>query len=184
MNIYFAISTTDISSNLPLYNRIVDYLEKYGHKMLSSYGMQSIRGENLKENHSIDLEKEKSLMYSADLVIIESSTGSFNLGALFGHATSYKKHVLVLHKKEHKTIAIEDTVKSYHSSLARSMEYTPETLEIVLKRYFKEFTPDAPVKFNFIANKDIVAFIEEGAEREGKSKSEYLRDLITEEFLK
>lgn len=89
-----------------------------------------------------------------------------------------------MHKREHKVAAIEDIVKSYHSAIAQSILYTDNNLEKVLSEYLKSYKPEAPVKFNFIANKGIIRFIKDGAKKSDKSMSEYLRDIITKQFLR
>jgi hypothetical protein len=184
MKIYLAISTRNISKNLAMYKRIVELIEEEGNELIKNYSIRSILGENLKEDFSIDFDEEKSLMYSSDVIIFETSVPSFVLGALFGQSTSYKKPVLCFYRKNKYSKMMRDVIDSYNSSFTTTINYTRDNLEDALKEYLDKSGGLELTKFNFVANKRIVDFIEREAEEADKSKSEYLRNLIMKKILK
>lgn len=183
MKIYFAVSSQNFRKNLKTYQKIYEVLERHNVQFLNNYAIRLIKAKVRESNPIVDVKSEKVLMLQADLVLIEASTPSFGLGALFGLAAMHKKQILCIHNLASQN-EISDAIASYNSALVKSFEYTLSNLEVKLNRYFKENQPSALTKFNFIVNHEVMNFIEEGAVKSGKSKSEFLRDIISESFIK
>jgi dGTP triphosphohydrolase len=183
MKIYFATSTREFDLNKQSYESITSYLQTNGHTLIPNYTSKLLEGIIPKSTPEDLIQSERQHMQDAELVLIEASVPSFGLGALFGLAVTHKKHILCLYQENNNSIEVSDVVLAYNSALAKSISYSPETLTDELDQYFKTYTSNALIKFNFTANQEVLDFIEKGANKTGKSKSEFLRDLISEDYL-
>ena len=116
-------------------------------------------------------------------MVVELSTPSFGVGYQFGQALANRKHVLCLYPDSMYQNKISDIVKGHSSSLVTLKAYNKSSIQKVIRDYLAGLTLADLRKFNFIATDEIIDFIEDGAEKEGKSKSEFLRDRILTDLM-
>jgi len=183
MNIYFAASTAQLSEKKSIFQQILNVLERSKHKVLDSWIVERLQGKRSKLTANELLLKNSQLLQEADLVVVELSTPSFGVGYQFGQALANRKHVLCLYPDSMYQNKISDIVKGHSSSLVTLKAYNKSSIQKVIRDYLAGLTLADLRKFNFIATDEIIDFIEDGAEKEGKSKSEFLRDRILTDLM-
>ncbi|MFQ5492814.1 MAG: nucleoside 2-deoxyribosyltransferase [Candidatus Dojkabacteria bacterium] len=183
LKIYFAASTAHLDANKKRFDKILNEFKRAGHDVLESWIIERLEGKTNGLTPQELLLKNLSLLQDADLVVVELSQRSFGVGYQYGQALANRKRVLVLSPEDIEEEKISDIVKGSTSSLVTLLSYSDKNIDKVVRDYLAGLSMDDLRKFNFIATDDIVRFIEEGADREGKSKSEFLRDKIANELI-
>lgn len=182
MNIYFAASTANLDTNRTHFDSILKTFKDLNHEILDSWIVEALKDSVSELTPKELILKNAQLLQESDLVVIDLSTRSFGVGYQFGQALAHRKHVLCLYheKIEHK---VSDIIKGSTSSLVTIKTYKDNNINKVVRDYLAGLTMDDLRKFNFIATEEIVRYIEDGAETQGKSKSEFLRDLLLKEII-
>jgi len=183
MNVYFAASTNKLEKNKDNFKRIVAAFEQAGHVVLDSWVVETLNGVQQQLTSQELVLKNAQLVQESDLVVIDLSARSFGAGYIFGQALAHRRPVLCLHPDDVPEKQVSEIVKGSTSSLVTLKTYNSKTIDEIVRDYLAGVSLDNLRKFNFIATDEIMQFIDAGAEREGKSKSEFLRDLLYSSFL-
>lgn len=184
MYIYLAASTSKLEQNKKRLEKIISVFEKLGHTLAESWVVDKIKGKKNSYTPNELLLRNQQLVQECDLVVVEMSVPSFGVGYQFGQALAHRKHVLCLYPDDMPEQKLSDIVRGLNSSLLDLKLYNLKNLEKIIRNYVAGINMDDLRKFNFIATDEIIRFIEDGARKEGKSKSEFLRDKITNEIIK
>ncbi len=163
--------------------KIIRVFREQKHQILDSWTVEKLEGKKTELTANELLLKNSQLLQEADLVVVEISTPSFGVGYQFGQALANRKHVLCLYPDTMPADEVSDIIKGHSSSLVSVVAYNSNTIEKKIRDYLAGMTLADLRKFNFIATDEIIDFVEQGAKREGKSKSEFLRDKILTELI-
>ncbi|KXK26222.1 MAG: Nucleoside 2-deoxyribosyltransferase [candidate division WS6 bacterium OLB20] len=183
MNIYFAASTNQLEKNRDNFLAVIAAFKDAGHTVLESWVVETLAGSKQTATSQELVLKNTQLVQESDLVVIDLSERSFGAGYIFGQALANHRPVLCLYPHDVPEQRISEIVKGSTSSLVTVRQYSPEKIDEIIRDYLAGISLDSLRKFNFIATEEIVKFIEQGADREGKSKSQYLRDLLHSTFI-
>lgn len=184
MKIYFAASAALLQQQTSVYKKIISLLRKNGHKILDSWIIERLKKPTAPPFSSKELLlKQLNLIQDCEVMVVEVSTRSFGVGYLIGQALAEHKPILCLYPQEKGLEDLSTLIKGTTSSLITLRRYTEDSLDEVITDYFENIKLDRLHKFNFLASKEVLDFIEEGAKKENKSKSEFLRDKISRELL-
>ncbi len=179
MKIYFAASTQSLTSQLEAYQQIVQNLQTLGAEVLGTWVVEAMNGVKAKANPRAILHQERTLLQAADAIVAEVSTSSLGVGAMLMFGLEQHKPTLCLYPDSASVADISESVKGLASALVTTSTYNASSLPSILKKFLARAEGDQYQKFNFIANKKVAGFIEKHAQRELKTKSEFLRDFIS-----
>lgn len=181
LRVFFAASTSGLPDNQAVYSKIVDSFEKLGHQVLPSWIVNIIGQTNQLTNKTQRqiLEEQQHLLRRADIMVVESSLPSFGIGFLMSQALQERKPILCLYPETKDVSELSDMIGGNISSLIKLRPYNKTNLSAVIAEYCQSLATDDLHKFNFIASREVLDYIDDGADRTGKSKSEFLRDELT-----
>ncbi len=179
MNIYFAGSTQLLDKQLKAYRQIIACLRAGAAVVLDTWVVEAMNGRQNQSEPRALLQRERALLQQADAVVAEVATPSLGVGAMLMFAVDQHKPILCLYPDSANEAEISESVKGLSSSLVTTATYNDSSLESALKKFLQRAENEQFQKFNFIASKKITDFIEQNARREGKTKSEFLRDFIS-----
>lgn len=184
MNVYFTASTANLQINKQRYLAIIKILEKLGNRVEESWLLEKLSGKVTSKLSSKELLlKNLQLLHEANFAVMEISTPSFGVGYFIGQAIAQRKRVLCLYPEEMQEAELSEIVTGSTSSLLTHSKYNDQNLEQVIRDFQASMKMDELRKFNFIATDEIIDYIEKGATKENKSKSEFLRDKIMQELM-
>jgi len=101
MNIYFAASIRGGNQDVAYYQKLIDYLRKFGNVLTEHIGVENI--DSLESKNQSDEEihnRDMSWLLSADIVIAEVSTPSLGVGYELGRAFDAQKPIVCLFRAE------------------------------------------------------------------------------------
>jgi 2'-deoxynucleoside 5'-phosphate N-hydrolase len=179
MNIYFAASTGHLDQQRATFSQIISGLQDLQANILDTWIVEAIKGVPATDDSRAILQRQQALLKQADTVVAEVSTPSLGVGAMIMFAIEQRIPVLCLYPDTSNEAEISESVKGLASSLVTTRSYNEATLASVLQKFLDKAEGDHFQRFNFIANKEIAGFIEDQAQRESKTKSEFLRDYIS-----
>ena len=178
MRVYFA-GSSGAKQNYEVYRKIISYMQDGGHQVLKSWIVEVLGNHNVGEDHDV-LVRQETLLRNSDLMIVESSTPSFGIGYLMHQAIRLHIPILCLYPEGHNDKDLSTVIAGNDSSLLSLHSYNAQNLRTILNKQIHSLGNDELIKFNFLANKEITAFLEKNAAKQKKSKSEYLRDVLNE----
>lgn len=181
MRIFFAGSSSGLPESRPTYQHILEVFEGLGHQILPNWIVKILRNAeqyNSSNPRSI-LAEQQALIRQADLMVVECNKPSFGIGFLIHQALQERVPVLCLYPIGSNMSDISDMIAGSNSSLMHLKQYDSENLDQILKDFCQSYITDDLHKFNFIASREVLDYIEEGSRQTAKSKSEFLRDEIT-----
>jgi len=182
MNVYFTGSTR--AENKKCYFKIIEVLNKLNVTILESWLMDELGDSSSNLTSQESLLKNIQLLHESDVTIFDLSKPSFGVGYFIGQAIANHKKVLCLYPDSRKKSELSEIVVGSTSSLLTLKEYNLDNIEKIIRNYIANIQLDDLRKFNFIATENILKYIAEGAKKEKKSKSEFLRDKILKEVMK
>jgi len=182
MNVYFTGSTR--AKNKKCYFKIIEILNKLNLTILESWLIDELNGDTDKLTSQESLLKNIQLLHEADITIFDLSKPSFGVGYFIGQAIANHKKVFCIYPDSRKKSELSEIVVGSTSSLLTLKKYNLDNIEEIIRNYIADVQLDDLRKFNFIATENILKYITEGAEKERKSKSEFLRDKILKEVMK
>ena len=182
-SVFFAGSSRGLTTNQKIYQLIVDSLESLGHTVLPSWIVTELQDKPNNAQHPTSravLEQQQALLRTADLMVVECQIPSFGIGFLMHLALQERVPILCLYPKGSENSDLSDMILGNSSSLVSLRPYVTSTLHQVISEYCDSLQSDDLHKFNFIASREILNFIADGAKASNKSKSEFLRDELTQ----
>lgn len=184
MDIFFAASTQQLEKSKLIYGRIVKAIKSHGDSASASWIVNALGNKKDKKTSKELVMYQNQLIKECDAMIVEASIPSFGVGYLLAQALNERKPILCLYPEDRDVEVLSDGIKGSTSSLITLKFYNKKNLETIVSNYLDGLMLNPLQKFNFIASKDIITFIEQQAQKEGKSKSEFLRDLIVNDHMK
>jgi hypothetical protein len=183
MKIFFCASTNYQIGLLPTYKEITTCVINRGDDLLNSWVVDQLHGLKPHKSSKEVLLMQNKLIQDADAVIIESSTPSFGVGYLLAQALQLHKPILCLFPNDGDEKLLSDGIKGNTSSLIDLKLYANDITKII-NSYLDGLDLNSLIKFNFVANKQVIEFLKKGSQNESKSMSEYLRDLIENDHIR
>ena len=184
MNIFFSASTQNLPAFRKTYEHIIDAIKQHHDSVLDSWVVEALQSTATAEPTPKEiLMKQNQYVKECDAMIIEASTPSFGVGYLLAQALNERHPILCLYPNDQDIEALSDGIKGSTSSLITLKQYTPANLSDIITDYLDGLNLNPLQKFNFVASKEIVDYIEDAAQKAGKSKSEFLRDLIVRDHM-
>ncbi|MDQ6984723.1 MAG: hypothetical protein Q9M91_07685 [Candidatus Dojkabacteria bacterium] len=184
MKIYYSSSTANFISNETELKEIQKNIEGRNHEVMNSWLIKKLHKEKNKLSSKERLKENKKMILNSDAMVLEVTTPSIGIGYVFGYALAHRKPILCLYKDKFNDEEISEVIKGESSSLIFLKNYNNESIGNILDKFFENLELHKLQKFNFVASKEIVDFIKQGAEKERKSASEFLRDLIADNFIR
>lgn len=183
MKIYFDASPSGIEEYGENFELIARIISDLGHENTSDFIEKFSKdfyklSKNKWSNH---YEKIKKAVYSSDVVVVEVTKSSMSIGMCVQQAIMMGKPIITLHTKdredifiggaedvESKLLVIEYELDSLKNQLEEALDYVVEWLDC---------------RFTLIINNKIKKHLDEVVQT-GVTRSEYIRDLITEKMEK
>ncbi len=184
MKVFFCASSNFQIHLKAAYDSIIQVVETRGDELENSWVVEYLKGASVSYSSRELLLRQNKLVQQADCVIIEASTPSFGVGYLLAQALQLHKPILCLFPAKGNTELLSDGIKGNASSLITLKLYEITDLKEIINSYLDGLDLNSLVKFNFVANKQVVDFLKTGAAQEGVSMSEYLRNLIENDYIK
>jgi len=183
MKIYFTASIHWRDKYGKYYQRIVKFLKKKGHEVIADHILYHKHEDILKESDEGKVEYYRTFINwvrSADVIVAEiSSPSTVNIGHEISVALDMGKPVIAFYLKGEDPVMI----KAIPSEKLKVVEYTTEDLEKQLEFELAEVGRITDHRFTMLLPPNIMSHLSELAER-GKSRSEYIRDLIMKDMQK
>lgn len=184
MKIYFTASTTNLERDRNTFLKVLSIIEDLGHEVLDSWLVEKLLGKENNQTSREILLKNINLVEESDFAIVELSTPSLGVGYFIGQTIASHKKLLALYPDTMLVETLSEIVTGSTSSYLSLNQYNQDNLETIIRDYVASFSMEELRKFNFVANEQILDFIDKGSIQEGKSKSEFLRDKILTELMK
>jgi hypothetical protein len=175
---------------LDRYLPITKAIQELGHEIPEDWLSRVKRLESVRNNEPLNFEGIERLrreglraIETTDLLIAEVSLSSVGVGYQIAKALELKKPVLCLYTPELTQEMPSQIIMSESSALLTVKKYNLDNIKKVLSGYFKNFRKGNLLKFNFIISPEIMRYLD-WKSRNGKlSKSEILRELVTEKVI-
>lgn len=178
MNVYFTASISQKNQYGKHYTKIVDTLKKFGHKIvhehITSHSSEDVN--RVSESGRIEFYKKVQKWISeADLVVAEVSYPStLNVGHEITMALERGKPIIALYLQGKNSVFFD----GLRSEKFIYEEYTPTTLESILKQSLDLAQDSSDVRFNFIISPSLLEYLDWIAKTKKLPRSVYLRKLI------
>ncbi len=184
MKIYFSAPIKGVEEIEPHLNTIYNTISHLGHKHLDDFIARLKEGVHFYDRMSkggADSRKtffDKTIdnIKQADIVIFEGTVPSLGVGFQIEKALDYNKPTIVLYLKGHTPNFLAGTE---HDKLMLR-EYTKETLSKVIESALEEAKHASDKRFNFFISPALLTYLQEESDRNGMTKSSFIRKLILE----
>lgn len=180
MNIYFTASIVGKKNYLQNYLKIIEILNKKGHKVSSDHIIKSSENQiNLQteeQRHKFHKELKKWIM-DADAMVVETSFPSISVGFEISLALNLGKPVLLLHTHESPTL-----LSSYNNEKLFCEKYSVSTLDDIIEDFLLYVEGNSDSRFTFFISSSIAHFLEKISRDKKIPKSVFLRRLIEAEM--
>lgn len=179
MKVFFAVSLRAHLDFAKEYKQIYDLIEKFGYKNLNSLpitndpkGYYSLSESELLESH-ITLSKH---LKNADIVVIDATIHSLTMGYYIKMALDLDKPTIVLYQPGSKPYYFS----AIQNDRLQILEYTSETLPMVLKGGLDYAREDINIRFNLFLTSDLYNYLKWAAKQEELQSSSFIRNLLVQ----
>jgi len=176
MNIYFTASISGKKHYLSNYQKIIDVLQKYGHKVTSEHIIDASENQIDMESHEEREKFHKQLkkwIIKSDCVVVEVSFPSISIGFEISLALSLGKPVLILYTKDAPSL-----LSSYENEKLMCMQYNIHELKNILEDFLNYVHGNTSRRFTFFVSSQIDAYLESVSRKKHIPKAVYIRNLI------
>ncbi|MFC1653292.1 hypothetical protein ACFL1M_00400 [Patescibacteria group bacterium] len=167
-----------------VYGKIVGFLEKIGHKVMSDHILKMTTGEIDNRTHDQRLKyhrKMNKMITSCDLVVCEVSfPSSISIGHEVTLALDKGRPVVALYQPG-KEPGVLQGVKSDRFLL---FEYTEKDLDDILDYAVEEAVEKVDIRFNFFISPMIGQYLDHVSKKKKTPRAVYLRRLIEKDMKK
>lgn len=183
MKIYFTASLTGKKDYDHNYEMIIKILKELGYEVETSLDYSVDGDSRLKESLENRENIHKKIMKAiagSDLIVVESSYSSTNVGYEINSALDREKPVLVLHVEGKVPVLLLGA----KTERMRIVEYSSSNIKDVLKMYLKELSETVDTRFNFFISRKLLSYLDWIAKKRRIPRAVYLRQLIKREMRK
>lgn len=181
MKIFFTGSPRALRTHPKEHMAIYKAIEKYGGENLSQLVINANPKEFYEANNDQVLEHFKVTMNhvkNADAVIAEVTTHSMSMGYIVNKTLELNKPAIVLHLPGFKPFFFG----GIENEKLLVCEYTPETIDEVIKNAFKFIDTKSDVRFNFYLPSNQIEFLDTIGKDKKLTRSAVLRQIISEKM--
>lgn len=177
MKIYFTGSIAAKNKYLPLYEKIISYLQSKKHDVIADHIMkaseESVRLASREERLAFHNQIEKWIK-SCDFMIAETSFPSISVGYEISFALRMGKPVLILYSE-----GDPPSLLAYHvDEKVHCEKYNVNNLQNIIGDFMQFVEGKNDTRFTFFLSSDLNHYLEIEARKKRLPKSVYLRDLI------
>lgn len=187
MKVFFTGSTSNLAEDTRRYDFINSLIMSLKHES-TNYIHHPAKSEY---RTSVEKEIETSglsvydfvvqLITSSDVLIADITTQSFKVGYQLDYALHNKIPCLVIYKNS-KDFVLPIMLHTSRYGLLQVKEYnTDEDIKEIVTEYLNNIV-SGKIKFNFFINHRIHNYLNRKSQREGRNKSDIVRDLIVKEM--
>lgn len=187
MKVFFTGSTSKLAEDIRRYDYINQLIMSLKHENVNYIH----HPENSDYRVSVEKNIEKSglsiydfvvqLITSSDVLIADITTQSFKVGYQLDYALHNKIPSLVLYKNT-KDFVLPIMLHTSRYGLLQVKEYnTDKDIKNIIVDYLNNIV-SGKIKFNFFINHRIHNYLNRRSQREGRNKSDIVRDLIIKEM--
>ncbi len=187
MKVFFTGSTSNLDKDNDRYSYINQLILSLGHEN-TNYIHHPIESDYRKK---VEKEIDGSglsvydyvikLITSSDTMIADITTQSFKVGYQLDYALHNKIPALVIYKKS-KDFVLPIMLHTSRYGLLQVKEYeSEEEVKEIIKEYLTNIL-SGKIKFNFYINHRIHNYLNRRSQKEGRNKSDIVRDLILQEI--
>ncbi len=182
MKVYFSASTGNMAEHIDAYRKIRDVILANGHSLTRDW--LEVAHKRLIVKHAYTTE-EISQIYSlsiaalveADVVILDATQETFNMGYQAGMAVHYKKPLLVLTNNHEAHISF---LIGEPNILKKIEEYVKiSDIEPIITRFFEANDPSGKdTRFNMVLGLNLHNYLSWESDKTGRPKSQIIRDIL------
>lgn len=172
-----------ITGNQKRYKQIIDTIEEQGHTIVTYHFATRTLADIAKETpDDTEIYRRNALKWikQADVIIFEATTPSIGTGYELALSVDFKKPVIILYEPNEQNAP--HPMLSYNERI-QVIPYSIDDLRNVLADALEISSKHMEVRFTLILPGEIVTYLDEVA-KNGKTKSDYLRDLIKKDMKK
>jgi hypothetical protein len=180
VKIYFTASSTNKQFQA-VYQEVVKWFEDQGHEVFGKVlWNKKPKAKDITKHQVKEWLKEWSeYINECDLVVIEGTyPSSLHVGFELGVSLMKGKPTVLIYQKDRDPILVDPI---FSSKLIKS-EYDEENLIEVLGWCLEEASKITNRRFTFYIDSEIESFLDQVVDKEEKSRSEYIRNLIKKEM--
>ena len=184
MKVYFSASISGRKNLLGNYRKIYDAFQEMGVTVLSDHVLRDTKEKISVKSHEEVVKFYKkivNLISKSDIVVIEASSPSINLGHEISVALEKGKPTVVLYLKG---AGVPRMLEGSQQDRLLLIEYQLETLKRDLKEALDFAKDQMDVRFNFFVSPKIVYYLDWIAKKKKMPRAVYLRRLIEQEMKK
>lgn len=180
MKVYFSATVTDDETYKALYEKIIQTIQKSGHKVLE-YGAHKIDPQELLNRSETDIKKVykelDKFLKQADVYITDISLPSVGIGYEISQAIASRKPVLALNyeKKKYQPLA---TLEGNKSKYLRYETYNENNIEEIIKSFLKDAKEKLDTKFILIIPPEIDQYLQWASDYKRMHKAQIVRDAV------
>ncbi len=182
MKVFFAASPRGVSTYSNFYKKIFKEIQDLGFTQIDddviklTYPELIERANQDSKSYTAYANKKIHAVQESDICVFEVSEPSLGVGFLIQRALEFGKPVIVLYYKNNIPILFAGLEEE--KLIIRS--YQEKNLKKVLKEVLDHARQRRDRRFNFFINPRLLEYIEDASQREGITKSKFIRNLILE----
>jgi nucleoside 2-deoxyribosyltransferase len=169
----------DLSGNKEDYKKIIKYIEKFGHEVLTDHSvkrsMEELDNESVEEAE-LYAKKMSNWMKKADIVVVEVTKPLLGAGYEIAIAIQLGKPVVALYRPEGKNTPY--VLKGLLSEKLQVVSYNDNTLDEALKEALEYASEQMDTRFNFFVSPSITNYLDWVSQKKRLPRAVYLRKLI------
>lgn len=181
MKVFFDASPREFDKYGSMYKSIAEIIEKAGHQHTSRFFFDFDKfSSSIPKNQWMKYYKPSiDKLQNSDVAVFEITVSSLATGQLLQYALIAGKPVIALHTSDYYPNFLEGAEEV--ESKLQVIEYKTDNLEKLLINSLKDTEDWLESRFTLILNSRIKSHLDKVAET-GKSRSEYIRNLIEEKM--
>lgn len=176
---FFTCSTTNFADNRDNYVKVIELFRSQGVKVTSNINLEEFISDVAQQdysnysNSSVYFSTMKKIA-QADMLVVDCSVHSMNIGHIVTYALSNKKPVLLI-SREKKDDPQDLFISGSDDIMLDYKLYQPKDLPLIVKSFLRKVEKEPRVRLNFVVDKDLSDRIDWLAFRTKKSKTDILR---------
>lgn len=182
MKVFISTSAEKIDENIESCREIIRVVKKLGHKITrdwteQAYKLKLERYHYLDDELKIIFQDNIKALKESDVVILESTAHTFNIGYLAAKSVSMQKPLLILKRDslDKKTFLIGESITL--KCIETFQDLTD--IEPIITSFLNENTDSKnSSRFNMFIGRNISNFLKRKSEASGKSKAQVVRDIL------
>lgn len=183
MRVYFNASMDGRPRCVKHFRPIVKAIKGLNHKVFSDHVLKVKKINGDKKQIQFDFQRARESIQKSDVMVMEATYPSIEVGHMMALALEMHKAVLVLYQDGHYNLSMGDpnrllTVRKYDPSDYKALK---KTVSVFLDKANKRLLNK---RFNFMIDETEEEYLGWTSKKKGISRADYLRQLIDEDLRK